>query len=220
MVSGPSRDQWSPASWPVSLRWRLLAAAIVLAATMAAIAALSRDGDAISEVPVVAAAQRWTAGHPPGEHVIIEMPTDRAGFFVHPSELDGAIAAVDVPEGTLVSPQMLRPRQSGDDTRRTTLMRFSVNDEMWSDPGPAPGNRAVFSSSPGGCAAALVTLVAVADDGAVASGVTVEADPELAAVLSDGQWWIWESPPGRWPLCEPSGTDVSPTLDTENRAVR
>ncbi len=220
MVSGPGRDQWSPTSWPVSLRWRLLAAAIVLATTVATIAALSRDGEATPEVPVVAAAQRWTAGHPLGEHAIIQMPADRAGFFVHPSELDEAVAAVDVPEGTLVSPQMLRRRQSGDDTRKTALMRFSVNDEMWPDPGPSPGNRAVFSSSPGGCAAALVTLLAVADDGAAASGVTVEADPELAAVLSDGQWWIWESPPGRWPLCEPSGTDVSPTLDAGNRAVR
>lgn len=220
MVSGSSRDQWLPTSWPVSLRWRLLAAAIVLIATMATIAALSRDGDATPEVPVVAATQRWTAGHPPGEHAIIEMPADRAGFFVHPSELDGAVAAVDVPEGTLVSPQMLRPHQSGDDTRRTALMRFRVTDEMWPHPGPVPGSRAVFSTSPGGCAAALVTLVSAGDDGAAESSVTVEADPELAAVLSDGQWWIWESPPGRWPLCEPAGANVSPTLDTENRVVR
>lgn len=200
-MSAPSREQWSPTSWPVSLRWRLLAATVVLAATFAAIAALSRDGAAAPEVPVVAAALRWTAGHPPGEHAVIEMPVDLAGFFVHPSELEGAVAAVDVPEGTLVSPQMLRPRQSGDDARRTTLMRFRVSNEMWADPGPAPGNRAVFSQSPGGCAAALATLVAVAADGAAESSVTVEADPELAAVLSDGQWWIWESPPGRWPRC-------------------
>ena len=220
MVSRPGREQWSPTSWPVSLRWRLLAAAIVLAATVATIAALSRDGEVAPEVPVVAVAQRWTAGHPPGEHAIIEMPADVAGFFVHPSELDGVVAAVDVPEGTLVSPQMLRARQRGDDTRRTTLMRFGVNDDLWPDPGPAPGKRAVFSSSPGGCAAALVTLVAVADGGAVESGVTVDADPELAAVLSDGQWWIWESPPGSWPLCEPSEASVSPTPNAESEAVR
>ena len=220
MVSGSDRDQWSPTSWPVSLRWRLLAAVIVLAATIAAIAALSRDGEAAPNVPVVAAAQRWTAGHPPGEHAIIQIPADLAGFFVLPTELDGAVAAVDVPEGTLVSPQMLRPHQLGDDTRRTTLMRFGVNDQMWPEPGPAPGSRAVFSSSPGGCAAALVTLVAVADDGAAQSSVTVEADPELAAVISDGQWWIWESPPGRWPLCKPSEGNGSPTLDAENRAAR
>ena len=201
-MSGPGREQWSPKSWPVSLRWRLLAAAVVLAATFAAIAALSRDGEATPEVPVVAAGQRWTAGHPPGEHAIIDLPADLARFFVHPSDLAGAVAAVDVPEGTLVSPRMLRPRQSGDDTRRTTLMRFRVSAEMWPDPGPAPGSRAVFSPSPGGCAAALVTLVAVADDGVAESSVTVEADPELAAALSDGQWWIWESPPGRWPRCE------------------
>lgn len=202
MVSGPGREQWSPKSWPVSLRWRLLAAAVVLAATFAAIAALSRDGEATPEVAVVAAAQRWAAGHPPGEHVIIDMPAESADFFVRPSELAGAVAAVDVPEGTLVSPRMLRPRQSDDDARTSTLMRFRVSAEMWPDPGPSPGSRAVFSPSPGGCAAALVTLVAVADDGAAESSVTVEADPELAALLSDGQWWIWESPPGHWPRCE------------------
>ena len=185
-------------AWPVSIRWRLLAAAVVLAATVASIAALSRDGETTPQIPVVAAVQRWHAGHPPGEHVTVDVPTDIGAFFVHASELADAVAAVDVPEGTLVSPQMLRPRQVGDDTRKTALMQFRVSDEMWPDPGPDPGSRAVFSSSPGGCAAALVTLVAVADD---ESAVTVEADPELAAVLSDEQWWIWESPPGRWPLC-------------------
>ena len=220
MVSGPSREQWSPTSWPVSLRWRLLAAGIVLSATIATIAALSRDGEAIPEIPVVAASQRWTAGHPPGELLIVDMPADKAGFFVHPSELAGAIAAVDVPKGTLVSPQMLRPRQSGDDTRRTTLMRFRVSDEMWPHPGPVPGSRAVFSASPGGCATALVTLVSVGDEGAAETSVTVEADPELSAVLSDGQWWIWESPPGRWPLCEQPAANGSSPPASEPEAVR
>ncbi|WP_419928735.1 SAF domain-containing protein [Candidatus Poriferisocius sp.] len=204
----------------MSLRWRLLTAGIVLAATIATIAALSRDGEAIPEIPVVVASQRWTAGHPPGDLLIIDMPADRAAFFVHPSELAGVIAAVDVPEGTLVSPQMLRPRQSGDDTRRTTLMRFMVSDEMWPHPGPVPGSRAVFSASPGGCAAALVTLVSVGDGGAAESSVTVEADPELSAVLSDGQWWIWESPPGRWPLCQPSAANGSSAPTSEPEAVR
>lgn len=219
MVSGPGREQWSPTSWPVSIRWRLLAAGIILAATVATIAALSRSGDATPEVPVVAAGQRWAAGHPPGDLLIVDMPADKAAFFVRPSDLVGAVAAVDVPEGTLVSPQMLRPRRSGDDTRRTTLMRFRVSDEMWPHPGPMPGSRAVFSASPGGCAAALVTLVAVGDDGAAESSVTVEADPELAAVLSDGQWWIWEAPPGRWPLCEASDANGAPVLDAGRGVV-
>lgn len=220
MVGAPSSQQWSPSSWPVSLRWRLLAAGIVLAATIATIAALSRDGQPIPEVPVVAASQRWAAGHPPGELLVIDMPADRAAFFVHPSELTGAIAAVDVPEGTLVSPQMLRPRQSGDDTRRTALMAFRVSHELWPHPGPVPGSRAVFSASPGGCAEALVTLVSVGGDGAAESSVTVEADPELAALLSDGQWWIWESPPGGWPLCEPSAANGSSVPVSEAEMVR
>ena len=205
MVTGLSREEWSPTSWPVSFRRRVFAALIVLAATAAAIFALSRDGDAVPEMPVVVTTQRWTAGHPPGDHASINMPANLAVLFIHPSELDGTVTAVDVPEGTLVSANMLRPHKTGDDVRTTALMRFTVSDELWPKPGPVAGNRAVFSSSPGGCAAALVTLVAADGDGASTS-VTVEADPELAAVLSDEQWWIWESPPGSWPLCH--GEDV------------
>lgn len=218
MVNRPSRGQWSPASWPVSFRWRLLAAAIVLAATVATMAALSRDGEAAVQVPVVATAQRWPEGHPPGDHAIVNVPAELAVLFVDPSQLAGTVAAVDVPEGSLVSPKMLRNRQSGDDTRPTTLMRFAVSDERWPDPGPAAGNRAVFSSSPGGCATALATLVAVADEGADAR-VTVEAGPELAAVLSDGQWWIWESPPGGWPLCDGSATGDYKDADRDSEST-
>ena len=215
MVSRPSSEQWSPTSWPVSLRWRLLAAVIVLVATAAAIAALSRDGDAAVEVPVVAASQRWPEGHPPGGHSIVHVPAHLAVLFVHPSDLAETVAAVDVPEGTLISPKMLRSRQSGDDRRTTTLMRVTVSNEMWSDPGPVAGDRAVFSPSPGGCAAALVTLVSVAGEGATAS-VTVEAGSELAAVLSDQQWWIWESPPAGWPPCDPRSTAGALVGDRED----
>ncbi|WP_419851074.1 hypothetical protein [Candidatus Poriferisocius sp.] len=201
MVADLRGKQWSPTSWPVSFRWRLLAAVIVLAATAVAIIALSRGDDAVAEAPVVIAGERWPAGHPPGNHATVSMPADMAVLFLHPSELADTVAAVDVPEGTLVSAKMLRPYRDRDDTRTTALMRFTVSADLWPDPGPTPGSRAVFSPSPGGCAAALVTLVGIADDGAAAR-VTVEADPELAAVLSDKQWWIWESPPGSWPHCE------------------
>ncbi len=205
MVNRPSREQWSPSSWPVALRWRLLAAAVVLVATVAAIAALSRDGDDAAEISVVVAANRWAEGHPPGDHATVNMPADLAALFIQPSELADAVATVDVPEGTLVSPKMLRPRQSGDDNRTTALMRFMVSTEMWAGSGPTAGDRAVFSPSSGGCAAALATLLAVGDEGA-ATSVTVEATPELASVLADGQWWIWESPPGGWPRCQAETT--------------
>ena len=204
MVNRPDREQWSPAAWPVAFRWRLLAAAIVLVATVAAIAALSRDGQDVAEVSVVVAAQRWAEGHPPGDHATINMPADVAALFVHPSQLADTVAAVDVPEGALVSPKMLRPLQNGDDNRKTALMRFMVSADMWAGSGPAAGDRAVFSPSSGGCADALATLLAVDDEGA-ATSVTIEATPELAAVLSDGQWWIWESPPGGWPPCPSDG---------------
>lgn len=201
MVSTPSAQQWSPSSWPVSLRWRISAAALVLAATIAVIFALSQGGETHPEVPVVAASQRWPKGHPPGEHSVISVPADLAPLFVGPAGLDGTVAAVDVPEGTLVSPQMLRSLQGDDGARITSLLRFTVNADMWPDPGPNAGSRAVFSPTPGGCAVALEPLVTVGEGGA---GVlaTLEATPELAGRLADGEWWIWESPPGGWPACE------------------
>jgi hypothetical protein len=205
MVNRPNREQWSPTSWPVALRWRLLAAGVVLVVTVVAIAALSRDSDDVAEVSVVAAAQRWVEGHPPGDHTTVNVPADLAALFIQASELADAVAAVDVPEGTLVSPQMLRPRQSSDDNRTTALMQFMVSAEMWAGSGPAAGDRAVFSTDSGGCAAALATLLAVGDEGATTT-VTVEATPELAAVLADGHWWIWESPPGGWPQCQNKAT--------------
>lgn len=219
MVARPRKDQWSPAAWPVSFRWRLLATAVVLVATIAAIAALSRDGERTAEVSVVAASQRWPEGHPPGDHAIITVPADLAALFVGPLELEGTVVSVDIPQGTLVSPRMLRSRQSGDDARTTSLMRFTVNADLWPDPGPAAGDRAVFSPSPGGCAAALVFLVAVAQEGSGAL-VTLEATPELASTLADEQWWIWESPPGGWPLCENGEAVAAPTASADGGVER
>lgn len=201
MVNRPRTEQWSPASWPLSFKWRLLAAAAVLAATLAAIFALSSNDRAEAKVPVVVASQRWVEGHPPGEQVILNVSADLAALLVRPSDLTDKVAAVDVPEGTLLSPKMLRQIQKEDSTRATALMQFSVSADLWPDPGPTTGRQAVFSPTPGGCAVAISTLLAVADDGAAAR-VTVETDPELAAALSDRQWWIWESPPGGWPECE------------------
>lgn len=219
MVARARQDQWSPSAWPVSFRWRLLATAVVLVATVAAIVALSRDGESVAEVSVVAAAQRWPAGHPPGDHATISVPADLAALFVEPLELEGTVVSVDVPEGTLVSPRMLRSRQSGDDARTTSLMRFAVNADLWPDPGPAAGDRAVLSLSPGGCAVALVSLVAVAQEGAGVL-VTLEATPQLAGTLADEQWWIWESPPGGWPLCENGDPVAAPTLRAEGGVER
>ncbi|WP_419919394.1 hypothetical protein [Candidatus Poriferisocius sp.] len=202
MVTLPEKDQWSPAAWPVSFRRRLLAAGVVLVATVLAIVALSGSGEDAAEIPVVAAAERWVEGHPPGEHVTMSMPADLAALFTDPSELDSTVVTTDVPEGTLVSPAMLRPRPD-DNNRRTALIRIEANHEMWSGAGPYPGARAVFAGTPGGCAVALVNLVATGTDGSDSS-VTIEADPELAAVLAGEQWWIWESPPAGWPRCEPA----------------
>ncbi len=201
MVSSDQSGQWSPASWPISFRWRLLAAVLVLVATIVSVAVLSGGSSATSEVPVVAASQRWTNGRPHGEYVTVTVPADLSVFFVSPEELDGTVTTVDVPKGTLISPSMLRPGQAADLERPTTLMRFEVSRDMWPDPGPAPGNLAVFASSPGGCADAVVPLAGAEIDGSTDREI-VKAGPELAALLSNQQWWIWESPPAGWPQCQ------------------
>ena len=209
MVTPSTSERWSPTTWPVGFRWRLLAAAAVLAATLVAVFALSGDDDT-AEVAVVATTQRWIEGHPPGEHAIVGVPADLAPLFALPSELADTVAAVDVPAGTLVSPTMLRPQPEGGD-RRTALMRIGVHHEIWPSPGPLPGAQAVFSRTPGGCAAALVVLVA-AETADGSATVTIEASPELAAILAEGQWWIWESPPAGWPQCQPQADlNTNPT---------
>ncbi len=204
MVSGTEQASWSPTSWPVSFRRRLLATAVVLVATLVTIIALSRDGEGYREVSVVATTQRWPAGFPPGEHATVDVPTNLAVLFVRPADLADTVVTVEIPAGTLISPGMLRPRQgeSGQgDARTTSLLDFTVNAAMWPAPGPQPGRRAVFAAAPGGCAVALVTLAGVAGDGS-GTAATVEAGPDLAARLADEEWWIWESPPGGWPLCD------------------
>ncbi|MCY4164339.1 MAG: hypothetical protein OXE93_09050 [bacterium] len=194
-------------TWPVSLRWRLLAALGVLAATAVAIFLLSLDGEEAPEVLVVATTQRWLEGYPVGDHALVPVPADLAALFAVPTDLEEQVAAVDVPEGSLVSPQMLRPVRPRDTSRQTTLMTFGVSAGLWPNPGPRAGDIAVFSSSPGGCATTTQPLTAVEGDTEQLK-VTVQATPQLAQTLADYEWWIWEAPPGGWPQCVSSERGV------------
>ncbi|MXW42379.1 MAG: hypothetical protein F4Z91_04705 [Acidimicrobiia bacterium] len=206
MVAETSKALRSVTAWPVSLRWRLLAVLLVLAATTAAIFLLSLERNGQAEILVVATTERWLQDHPVGEHTLIPVPAGLASLFVQPDDLKNKAASVDIPEGSLVAAQMLRSHRSSDNERATALMAFVASASMWPSPGPAAGDPAVFASSPGGCATAIQRLVAVEDEGA-AMKVTLEVTPELAEVLADREWWIWQSPPSGWPQCEIVLTD-------------
>ncbi len=208
MVVAKNTPQRFVTAWPVSLRWRLLAVLLILAATITSLWLLSLGKDKPDEILVVAATERWTEGYLVGQHAVIAVPADLAPLFVTPDDLKGKTASVDVPEGTVVSAEMLRPEKPSDKNRTTTLMAFSVSASLWPTPGPTAGDPAVFASAPGGCAVAIERLAAVEMETSEVK-VTVEATPTLAATLSDYEWWIWESPPGGWPQCLSSNTNTT-----------
>ena len=78
-----------------------------------------------------------------------------------------------------------------------TLVAVGVDLSLWPPPGPAPGDTAVLSWHPGGCAAAVLPVLAATVDRLV-----VEVTPVLAEELGPYQWWAWEAPAEQWPRCE------------------
>ena len=145
---------------------------------------------------VVAASEDWLAGEPPGGFELIQVQGPASTFLAGPADLDGQVAAVRVPAGSLVSRAMLGapdpPRPSD-----VSLFRIGVNTTYWGPAGPATGDRAVFAGGFGGCAVAILELVS-ADGGTV----LVEADPELAATLGGlPSPVLWKAPDDGWPAC-------------------
>lgn len=176
--------------------WRLAAAAAVAAVTGAAVLLVGRDApDPVTEA--VVAAERWRVGGDPGGFVTVAVPEELSPFFVAPEELEEMVPAVDVAEGTVVSPAMLMPGPPPRG-RGTVPLRLPVDASLWPDPGPQRGRDAVLSPAPGGCAAAVLKLVA-----AVEGSVTVEVTPAQAGVLGGRDLFAWPALDGSWPLCPP-----------------
>ena len=114
-----------------------------------------------------------------------------------PAELAGRVPAVLVPAGTVLSEALLAdPGAASAADPSAALLAVGVDPSLWPDPGPAAGADAVLAAEPGGCAAAVLPILAVGD-----GTVVVEAGPELAAQLGPAVWWIWESPAAGWPGC-------------------
>ena len=176
--------------------WRLTSAAAVVAVTGAAVLLVGRDAPDPMSVAVVAA-ERWRVGSEPGGFVTVAVPEELDPFFVAPEELGEMVPAVDVAEGTVVSPAMLMPGPPPRG-RGTVPLRLPVDASLWPDPGPQRGRAAVLSPAPGGCAAAVLELAS-----AVEGSVTVEVTPAQAGVLGGRDLFAWPALDGSWPLCPP-----------------
>lgn len=175
---------------------RFTAAALIVVVVILAVWLFGR-AEPQTTVQVVAAAEDWPAGREPGEFVTVEMPEASAELFVTADQLAGRVPAVPVPAGTVVPEALMTdsavPVASD---LSAALLAVAVDPSLWPDPGPAAGDAAVLAEQPGGCATAVMPVVAVAE-----GTVVVEARPQLAAVLGPTVWWIWKSPPAGWPGC-------------------
>lgn len=176
---------------------RFAAAALIVVAVAVSLWLFGRPEPSEPAVQVVATAEDWAARREPGRFVTVEMPENAAALFVTPAELDGRVPAVAVPAGTVLPEALLAdPGTASAADPSAALMAVAVDPSLWPDPGPASGATAVLAAEPGGCAAAVMPIVATGD-----GNVVVEAGPELAARLGPAVWWVWEAPAAGWPGC-------------------
>ena len=176
---------------------RLAAAGLIVVAVAVSVWVFGRPEPPEPAVQVVAAAEDWAARREPGRFVTVEVPEAAAALFVTPEELAGRVPAVAVPAGTVLSQALLAdPGAASAADPSAALIAVAVDPSRWPDPGPVTGANAVLAAEPGGCAAAVMPIVAAGD-----GSVVVEAGPELAARLGPEVWWVWESPAAGWPGC-------------------
>lgn len=176
---------------------RLAAAALIVVAVAVSVWLFGRPEPPEAAVPVVATAEDWAAHREPGRFVTVEVPETTAALFVTAADLAGRVPAVAVPAGTVLSQALLAdPGAVSAADPAAALIAVAVDPSLWPDPGPVTGAAAVLAAEPGGCAAAVLPVVAAGD-----GSVVVEAGPELAARLGPAVWWIWESPAAGWPGC-------------------
>lgn len=186
--------------------WRLAAAAAVTVATAAAVLLVGRDAPAPMSEAVVTA-ERWRVGSDPGSFLTVPVPQSLGVFFVAPGDLAEMVPAVDVAEGTVLSPAMLMPG-TPPLGRGTVPLRLEVDASLWPGEGPQPGLDAVLSPTPGGCATAVLELVETAE-----GSVTVEVTPAQAGLLGGRDLFAWPALDGSWPPCPPNAAASAVTAD-------
>ena len=185
---------------------RFAAAGLVVLVVAVSVWLFGRPEPPPRTVSVVATTEPWPAGHKPGSFTTIEVPATAAGLFVTPAALEGRVPAVPVPAGAVLSAAMLADPDATPLDPEAALVAVGVDLALWPAPGPAPGDTAVLSRQPGGCAAAVLPVLAATD-----TQLVVEANPQRAALLAGTTWTAWKSPAAGWPQCE-----TAPTLTASN----
>ena len=193
---------------------RFAAAGLVVLLVAVSVWLFGRPAPPPPTVEVVAATEPWPAGHEPGEFTTVEVPASAARLFVTPAGLDGRVPAVPIPAGAVLSSAMLADPAATASDPDATLVAVAVDLSLWPAPGPAPGDTAVLSRHPGGCASAVLPVLATTD-----TRLVVEADPDAAALLADGEWVTWKSPAAGWPACQPDRAAAASNPDATLVAV-
>ena len=209
-MARPARE-----SWGAPFRWRLVAATGVVVLVAAVVLVWGRS-DAAPTVGVVVTVEEWPVGTH-GAWVTVPVPEGVSGLLVRPGELEGRVAAVRLPDGVIVPSGLLAdpadvvapgpgrtpdpadpPDGNGPARRGMTSWRLDVDVSLWPPPGPAAGDRAVFSAERGGCAVAVLPL-----RDAAGGSVVVDVDQRLSRLLlATPSLAIWPAPPeGHWPAC-------------------
>ena len=183
---------------------RFAAAGLVVLLVAVSLWLFGRPEPSPVTVDVVAVTEQWPAGHEPGEYTTIEVPEAAATLFVTPAELDGRVSAVPVPAGAVLSAAMLADPAASASDPEAAPVAVAADLTLWPDPGPAPGDTAVLARHPGGCASAVLPVLAATE-----TQLVVEATPDLASLLA-GPWVAWESPAAGWPACEASPAPSDP----------
>ena len=176
---------------------RLAAAGVLVAAAVVLVLLFGR-APSPAVVGVLFASEPWPRGTA-GEVVVIDVPESLAPLFVTPDGLGNSVAAVDIPRGTFITAEMLRPPGPLLGQEGLTSLRLVVASGLWPDPGPASGDQAVVGIAAEACALAVTELV---DVEAGQGTVTVAVTPTLAVqLMTRPDLAVWPPVGETWPEC-------------------
>ncbi|MDE0137335.1 MAG: hypothetical protein OXM57_14590 [bacterium] len=176
---------------------RLAAAGVLVAAAVVLVLLFGR-APSPAVVGVLFASEPWPRGTA-GEVVVIDVPESLAPLFVTPDGLGNSVAALDIPRGTFITAEMLRPPGPLPGQGELTSLRLAVASNLWPDPGPAGGDQAVVGVAAEACALAITELV---DVEAGQGTVTVAVTPAVAVLLmTQPDLAVWPPVGETWPEC-------------------
>lgn len=175
-----------------------IAAAGVLVAVAVVMVLLFGRATPPAVVGVLFASEPWPRGTV-GEVVVIDVPESLAPLFVTPDGLGNSVAAIDIPRGTFITAEMIRPPGPLLGQEGLTSLRLVATSALWPAPGPASGDEAVVGIAGEACSLTVTELVDVA---AEEGTVTVAVTPAVAArLMAQPDLAVWPPVGGTWPEC-------------------